>query len=49
VKSGDVVVLLEAMKMENAIPAPADGVIKSISSSPGAPVKKGEVLAVIAR
>jgi len=48
VKSGDVVVLLEAMKMENAIPAPADGVVKSISSSPGASVKKGEVLAVIA-
>jgi biotin carboxyl carrier protein len=49
VKSGDVVVMLEAMKMENAIPAPADGVVKSINSSPGASVKKGEVLLVIAK
>jgi pyruvate carboxylase subunit B len=49
VKAGDVVVMLEAMKMENAIPAPADGVVKSINCSPGASVKKGEVLAVIAK
>ncbi|HEY49662.1 MAG TPA: pyruvate carboxylase subunit B [Dehalococcoidia bacterium] len=47
VKSGDVVVLLEAMKMENAIPAPTDGVIKKVNYGPGASVKKGEVLAII--
>ncbi len=49
VKSGDIVVLLEAMKMENAIPSPADGVIKSVNYGPGASVKKGDVLAVIAK
>jgi biotin carboxyl carrier protein len=48
VKSGDIVVMLEAMKMENAIPAPADGVIKAVNFGPGASVKKGEILAVIA-
>ena len=49
VKSGDIVVMLEAMKMENAIPSPADGVIKSVNYGPGASVKKGDVLAVIAK
>jgi oxaloacetate decarboxylase alpha subunit/pyruvate carboxylase subunit B len=39
--------MLEAMKMENAIPSPAAGVIKAINFSAGASVKKGEVLAVI--
>lgn len=49
VKAGDIVVMLEAMKMENAIPAPADGVIKALNFGPGASVKKGDVLAVIAK
>jgi len=49
VKAGDIVVILEAMKMENAIPAPADGVIKALNFGPGASVKKGDVLAVIAK
>ncbi len=49
VKSGDIVVMLEAMKMENAIPSPADGVVKSINFAAGASVKKGEVLAVISK
>jgi pyruvate carboxylase subunit B len=49
VKAGDIVVMLEAMKMENAIPAPADGVIKSVNFGAGASVKKGEVLAVISK
>jgi len=47
VKSGDVVVMLEAMKMENAIPAPADGTIKAVNFGPGASVKKGDVLLII--
>jgi pyruvate carboxylase subunit B len=47
VKSGDVVVMLEAMKMENAIPSPASGVIKAVNFGPGASVKKGEILAII--
>ncbi len=49
VKAGDIVVMLEAMKMENAIPTPADGVIKALNFGPGASVKKGDVLAVIAK
>jgi pyruvate carboxylase subunit B len=47
VKSGDVVVMLEAMKMENAIPSPADGTVKAVNFGPGASVKKGDVLLVI--
>ena len=47
VKVGDVVVMLEAMKMENAIPAPAAGTIKAVNFSAGAAVKKGEILAII--
>jgi biotin carboxyl carrier protein len=47
VKSGDIVVMLEAMKMENAIPAPADGTVKAVNFGPGASVKKGDVLLVI--
>lgn len=49
VKAGDIVVMLEAMKMENAIPAPADGVIKAVNFGPGASVKRGDVLAIIAK
>jgi len=49
VKAGDIVVMLEAMKMENAIPTPADGVIKAVNFGPGASVKKGDVLAVIGK
>jgi biotin carboxyl carrier protein len=49
VKAGDIVVILEAMKMENGIPSPADGVIKALNFGPGASVKKGDVLAVIAK
>jgi pyruvate carboxylase subunit B len=47
VKAGDIVVMLEAMKMENAIPAPAAGTIKALNFAAGAAVKKGETLAVI--
>ncbi|MEE8470220.1 MAG: pyruvate carboxylase subunit B, partial [Dehalococcoidia bacterium] len=41
VKAGDVIIMLEAMKMENAIPAPAEGIIKAINFAPGASVKRG--------
>jgi pyruvate carboxylase subunit B len=47
VKAGDIVVMLEAMKMENAIPAPAAGTIKAVNFAAGAAVKKGEILVVI--
>ena len=47
VKKGDVVVVLEAMKMENALPAPADGKITAINFGSGDSVPKDAVLAEI--
>lgn len=44
VKKGDVLMILEAMKMENEILAPADGTIASISASVGSTVAAGEAL-----
>ena len=47
VKKGEVVVILEAMKMQNEIVAPVDGTVKSINVAAGQSVKPGEVMAVI--
>lgn len=47
VKSGDVVLILEAMKMENEITAPTDGTVKQISAKEGATVNPGDVLFVV--
>jgi len=47
VKKGEIVVILEAMKMENALPSPAGGIIKSINFSAGDSVAKGDVLCII--
>ena len=47
VKNGDAIVILEAMKMENEIPAPRDGTITSITVTKGATVEAGQVLATI--
>ncbi|MBF0202916.1 MAG: hypothetical protein HQK67_01090, partial [Desulfamplus sp.] len=47
VKKGDIVVVLEAMKMENGLPSPVDGVVKSLNFGSGDSVPKGAVLAVI--
>ncbi len=47
VKKGDVLVILEAMKMENEIVSPADGAVKQIAVAKGASVSSGDVLVVI--
>jgi len=47
VEEGETVVVLEAMKMENSLPAPVSGKIKSINFSVGDSVAKNDVLCVI--
>lgn len=47
VKAGDVVLILEAMKMENEIVAPCDGTIKQILVSKGSTVDTDQILAVL--
>ncbi|MEO6903182.1 MAG: acetyl-CoA carboxylase biotin carboxyl carrier protein subunit [Bacteroidia bacterium] len=44
VKSGDALLVLEAMKMENIIKSPTDGVIKKINVKTGVAVEKNQVL-----
>lgn len=44
VKKGDVVLILEAMKMENSIKSPGDGVVKDIKVSLNQSVEKNQVL-----
>ena len=47
VKAGDVLVVLEAMKMENDITAPCDGTVKEIVVTKGTTVNTDDVLVVI--
>lgn len=47
VKAGDVLVIIEAMKMENEVAAPCDGVVKQIVANKGAVVATGDTLLVI--
>ena len=47
VKSGDVLMILEAMKMQNEIMAPADGTISDVRISAGQTVGTGDVMIVM--
>lgn len=44
VKEDDTLLILEAMKMENIVTSPIDGVIKSISAKKGDAVEKNQLL-----
>lgn len=47
VKKGDCVIILSAMKLENEIASPRDGVVKNMFVKRGATVSKNEILAII--
>ena len=49
VNTGDLVCVLEAMKMQNSLPAPASGTVKAIHFEPGASVAKDAVILVIGK
>lgn len=48
VKAGDVLVVIEAMKMENEIAAPSDGTVSSVAVSNGQAVESGAPLVFLA-
>ena len=47
VKKGEVLMILEAMKMENEIRCPRDGVVASVHTSKGSAVESGALLCVL--
>ena len=47
VKKGDVIIMLEAMKMQNEMASPVAGTVKSINVAVGESVKPGQLMAII--
>lgn len=47
IKTGDEVVILEAMKMENPIVAPKDGTVLAVKVSKGSTVNTGDTLVIL--
>lgn len=47
VTKGQTLLVLEAMKMENEIQAPADGVVQALNATQGASVNAGDILVVL--
>lgn len=47
VKVGEVILILEAMKMENEIVAPCDGTVKQLAVQKGSTVATDALLAVV--
>jgi acetyl-CoA/propionyl-CoA carboxylase biotin carboxyl carrier protein len=48
VRAGQVLCIVEAMKMENEVHAHRDGVVRELSVAPGEPVSTGQVICVVA-
>ena len=46
VNKGDTLLVLEAMKMENSIKSPGDGLVSKIMVKPGQAVEKNQLLVV---
>ncbi len=47
VRTGDGLVIIEAMKMENEITAPTDGIVRDLSVGAGQPIEQGSLICVI--
>jgi biotin carboxyl carrier protein len=47
VRAGDGLVIIEAMKMENEITAPTDGIVRDLSVQSRQPIEQGSLICVI--